>query len=175
MFKAERKNSFCSKPFDDPSVLSANVIALEAHKVNLMESRFFALGFESVTGVDEVLSELEKIGHDVGLGDGSGFLKVDFKDREVELNRLLLGTKAIEQVVSLAQSSQALLLEKSNKKESYGLKANQVHVCLERFVSFLSNSKACLEKSINQVVRTNIKIASAGEKLKQLKLEWHPI
>lgn len=165
--------SYAVNPFDVNSVLSANIVALESYKINRLGSRLFALDFESIAGVDGALNGLSNIIDDIEFDNGSEALKVDFENRDAELNRLLLGAKAIEQTISLAKTSSQALLEKTGKTgvEDLKIKTNQIHRYLERIKTFAVGSENYLEKLIDQVTKANIAITSTREEIKQLKKE----
>lgn len=175
LVKTGQITSYAMSPFEVGSALSANIIAFESYKINLLGSRLFNLDFESIAGLDGTLNELSQISVDIGLRKGLEALKVDFDNRDLELNRLLLGAKAIEQTIACAKTHSQSLLAESNKTGKAGeadKKISLIQDCLNNLTTYLTRSEIFLMKSTHHVVETNSKLASTLEKIKKMKEDW---
>ena len=142
--------SYVPSPFELDSVLSANAIALEAHKINRMGSLLFTLDFESAEGIDKSLSALNAIVSEAGWDDRSKVSDLEFEDRELELGRLALGAKAVAQTISGARENLALLFEGGDKgavAKASLKKTDQIKRCLDHIYVSLASSKIFLERN----------------------------
>lgn len=175
LVKQGQITSYAISPFEVNSALSANIIAFESYKINLMGSRLFDLDFESDAGLDGALNALNQISADIGLSKGLQALKVDYSNRDLEMNRLLLGAQAIEQAISFAKKNSHALKEKSDKSGKgvdLAVRIERIQCCLEKMNTFMTHSEIFLSESIKHVAETKVSIALTQEKLKKMKEDW---
>ncbi|MBT3365622.1 MAG: hypothetical protein HN472_03480 [Nitrospina sp.] len=134
------------------SLLSATEISIEYHKVNLLSNYLDNSDFNSIDSVAESLGRLEKIEGKIGwkLGPSPLLSASSFKDREAEVNQLLLSNGSV--------THRAIVAAKkiSEMASNAGIAGNKENERLLQVLNHISHINTyLLEASLSLAKRTN--------------------
>ncbi|GEM_PF-1947532 len=164
-----------SSSYELAPMLTSLTIGIEFHKVNILEYYFSDLNHKSIPHFEEAIKQFSNIDEETGKEDDYTKDWIDFDRHKLELTQLFNFTRSVINQIPIAtaklkNSQKTLKKEKKSQEKINTIERIQKRVAY--LENYLTHSENSIERRLDLIAKTDVRIAEREEEIKKLKDEF---